>query len=61
MSTDWKTSYEKWNRFAELDAALKAELSGVSGDEKIWKTAFIKTLSSERAVCAGNWAPARTA
>jgi len=44
MSTDWKTSYEKWNRFAELDAALKAELSGVSGDEKNLEDRFYKNL-----------------
>ncbi|MEK4963407.1 phospho-sugar mutase [Heyndrickxia faecalis] len=44
MSTDWKTSYEKWNRFAELDAALKAELAGVSGDEKNLEDRFYKNL-----------------
>ncbi|GER67488.1 phosphomannomutase [Weizmannia acidilactici] len=44
MSTDWKTSYEKWNRFAGLDASLKEELSQVSGDEKSLEDRFYKNL-----------------
>ncbi len=43
--TDHRTQYEKWLAFPELDAALKAELAAISGDENEIKERFSLPLA----------------
>ncbi|MBE6185439.1 phospho-sugar mutase [Heyndrickxia ginsengihumi] len=44
MTVNWNATYEKWNRFNELDPALKQQLNDLAGNEKELEDRFYKSL-----------------
>lgn len=43
--SDWKTEYEKWNSYVDLDVSLKEELEKMKGDEQALEDAFHQELT----------------
>ncbi|WP_182199695.1 phospho-sugar mutase [Paraliobacillus salinarum] len=41
---DWKSNYERWKNFVELDEELKTQLNEIEGDEKKLEDSFYKEL-----------------